>query len=136
MPMSPQTKQTVLASLLAMIIPTIAVIGGTYTSFKLLEQDMTEVKDDVSELSDQLNRSSLQSGIWSVLSRNTQDLVSLKTRMDGFDEISKPEEIRYWGYVKQQVPSNESDIKELQSETTLLRAHVDVLREDNHSHGP
>lgn len=137
--MSPETKQTVLAALLASIIPILAVLGGAYLTITRVETKQTAqeaafnkainaLTAEVAELNTQLNRSSLQSGVWHVLNQNTNDIVKLQTEVERFKKISNETEIQVWGYHKRQVPANESSIAELISEVTVLKAHVQQLR--------
>ena len=113
MALSPATKQTLLAALLATIIPTLGVGAGFYATVKVMEAEVTDLKDQVKELAQLLDAANLQSGIWHVLNANTNDITDMKRQMKHFADISKPDEIRFWGYVKIQVPNNESDIEEL-----------------------
>ena len=131
--MTDNMKATLIAALVA-LIPSLFVVG---VSAGIMLNKMSTVENDVAEMKQQLDRGSLQSAIWAVLTEAANEIAAneskigqLQTRMDAFDEISQPEEIRYWGYVKKQVPENADSIDSLERRLTRIEALLEQSEAD------
>ena len=127
MPLSPETKQTLLAAGLAMLLPTAGAIGGIYVGLDRVDRNTEAVK----ALQNDLKSFKDNAPVWAVLAENSKDITTLKRFMTEMERLTHPEEVREWGYIKKTVPENKDHIQVLTSKVIVLEVRVDDLEDDD-----